>query len=125
LAGKVTIDLDAIIPKRDEERVVTLGGREFNVSDIPVGVAAAYMRIRTDPTYLLSDAMIDGSVSMLNQKLPDGEKVDRAWFLGVVDGATLEAITDVILSPFYDRRSSIKKPKPAKIQATEEQLKTD
>jgi len=98
------IDLDAIIPKRDEEREVKLGGRTFNVSEIPVGVAVAFLRIKTDPSYTLSDAMIDGSVSMLNQKLPDGEKIDRAWFLGVVDGATLEPITDVILTPFYNRK---------------------
>ena len=98
------IDLDAIIPKRDEEREVKLGGRTFNVSEIPVGVAVAFLRIKTDPSYTLSDAMIDGSVSMLNQKLPDGEKIDRAWFLGVVDGATLEPITDVILTPSYNRK---------------------
>jgi len=102
------IDLDAIIPKRDEEREVKLGGRTFNVSEIPVGVAVAFLRIKTDPSYTLSDAMIDGSVSMLNQKLPDGEKIDRAWFLGLVDGATLEPITDVILTPFYNRKVAIK-----------------
>jgi len=98
------IDLDAIIPKRDEEREVKLGGRTFNVSDIPVGVAVAFLRVKTDPSYTLSDAMIDASVSMLNQKQPDEDKIDKAWFLGIVDGATLEPITDVILSPFYNRK---------------------
>jgi len=98
------IDLDAIIPKRDEEREVKLGGRTFNVSEIPVGVAVAFLRIKTDPSYTLSDAMIDASVSMLNQKQPDEDKIDKAWFLGVVDGATLEPITDVILTPFYNRK---------------------
>lgn len=109
MASKSTIiDLDAIIPKRDEEREVKLGGRTFNVSDIPVGVAVAFLRVKTDPSYTLSDAMIDASVSMLNQKQPDTEKIDRAWLLGIVDGATLEPITDVILSPFYNRKVEIR-----------------
>lgn len=109
MVSKSTIvDLDAIIPKRDEEREVKLGGRTFNVSGIPVGVAVAFLRIKTDISYTLSDAMIDGSVSMLNQKLPDEDKIDRAWFLGIVDGATLEPITDVILSPFYNRKVEIR-----------------
>ena len=110
MAGKVTIDLDAIVPKRDEDREVVLGGKTFVVSDVPVGVAAAFLRLRTDPTYTLTDAMIDGSVSMLNQSLPDDDKIDRAWFLSAVDGVTLEAVSDAILSPFYDRKAKLQKP---------------
>lgn len=104
ITGKVSIDLDALIPKRSEEREVTLGGKTFNVSDVPVGVAAAYLRVRADPSYTLSDAMIDGSVAMLNQGLQDAEKINRSWFLDLVDGVTLEAFCDVILDPFYKRK---------------------
>lgn len=114
------IDLDALIPKREEERVVTLGGKEFNVSSVPVGVSLAFLRRQTDPDYSLTDAMIDSSVSMLNQSLPEGEHVDRAWFLSVVDGTSFETVCDVILLPFFEGKAEIKanlkrvKPEPQK-----------
>jgi len=116
LTKRNLIDLDALIPKREEERIVSLGGREFNVSSVPVGVAMAFLRARVDIGYSLTDAMIDGSVSMLNQGLPDGEQIDRAWFLSVVDGASFESICDVILLPFFEGkdlvREKLKKTKP-------------
>ena len=112
MVSKSTIDLDAIIPKREEEREIKLGGRTFVCSDIPVGVGIAFLRVRTDPTYSLPDAMIDASIAMLNQGLPDGEKIDRAWLLGVLDGSTIEPITDVILSPFYEAKVGMTRPKP-------------
>ena len=103
------IDLDALIPKREEERVVTLGGREFNVSGVPVGVAAAFLRVRMDTTYTLTDAMIDGSVAMLNQNLTDAEKIDKAWLLSVLDGAAFESVCDVILLPFFEGKEEVRK----------------
>jgi len=120
LTKRNLIDLDALIPKREEERVVTLGGREFNVSSVPVGVSLAFLRRQTDPDYSLTDAMIDSSVSMLNQSLPEGEQVDRAWFLSVVDGTSFETVCDVILLPFFEGKAEIKanlkrvKPEPQK-----------
>ena len=116
------IDLDALIPKREEERVVSLGGREFNVSGVPVGVAAAFLRARVDSQYTLTDAMIDGSVSMLNQGLPDNEQIDKAWFMSVVDGASFESVCDVILLPFFEGKSEVRenlrktRPEPQKTQ---------
>ena len=104
MAKRNIIDLDALIPGRDDEREIQLGGRIFKCPDVPVGIGAAYMKTRVDPTYPLSDFVIDASIMMLNQDLPKEERIDKSWFLEQINGGVLEPITDVILAPFYEQR---------------------
>lgn len=106
---KAIIDLDAVIQTKTEERIVKLGGRQFDVSLVPVGVAATFLKGRIDPSYSSTEAMTDAAVIMLNQSLPTAEQINKEWFLLHVDGSAFEAVIDVILSPFFEKKEMVRK----------------
>lgn len=51
-----TFDFDAIIPKF-EKRTVKLGGRVFDITEVPLGVGALFTRAKLDFGYTFTDAM--------------------------------------------------------------------
>lgn len=103
-----SFDFDAIIPKF-EKRTVKLGGRIFDVTEVPMGVGALFTRAKLDFGYTFSDAIVDATLLMLNQKLNQNEHVDRAWLSEHLPGTHFGTFTDTVLAPFYTGRMTADK----------------
>lgn len=95
-----TFDFDAIIPKF-EKRTVKLGGRVFDITEVPLGVGALFTRAKLDFGYTFTDAIQDATIVMLNQRLKQDEYVDRNWLKDNLPGTHFGQFTDSVLAPFY------------------------